>query len=395
MENIIDSSYKVNNSSDSTKTTSTISGDSAVKMLLECKIKPETVQISDKGIVTFQDKNGDSFRAELSKDQINIFQKDTNLQADKTGQIPPEMLNIGTNTPAGSAQSFIGIFDDSHGREPANEPVLKNKKDDNWTFRFNFGYNRTKYFDTDMHLKSSRMDVNIKDFSFQERTSSDFYNPGNWQSAQDAFRWIDEPTNSFILSAEKNNNVFSISAFHPKFLKQNYETKHVTGTVDGVTVDKMMPINEPFDGYNDKLGEMHLTRFESTHRQMDWQFGYGRNITLMNNDKYGKLLYTPSIYAGVTSGQHVDVYAKPNEYWEFNDYEDKHRIQGLNASFGNRLQYEYGKASVFVENKTTVSHLKHQFMDGTAEYNMKYNATTFGLGFKLYETKPKPEKPEL
>jgi hypothetical protein len=319
-----------------------------------------------------------------------------------TAKIKPENLqpvpdNFSLKTQSGSALTHANLFDDgskNKANDLSDKPIELKSQDkggDTWKFNFRMGFNRTKYSDTDMHLKSSRVDATIKNFSFQERTSSDFYNPKNWQQPMDAFRWIDEPTNSFTFSAEKNNNEFSLTAFHPKFLKQPYETKQVTGTVDGIAVDKVMPINEEFDGYNDKPGEMHLTRFESTHMQMDWQLGYGRNITLVDGKKYGKLVYTPSIYAGLTSGKHYDVYVKPGAYWDFDDAEDKMKIQGANIAVGNKIKYEYGRANIFVENKFTWSHLKHQFMDGTAEYNMKYNATTFGLGYKLFETKPKPK----
>jgi hypothetical protein len=156
----------------------------------------------------------------------------------------------------------------------------------------------------------------------------------------------------------------------------------------------MMPINEPFDGYNDQPGQMHLTRFENTYRQMDLQLGYGRDITVADTHKYGKLVYTPSIYAGVSAGYHLDVYNKPGAYWDYDDHQDPLKIQGANVAVGNKVRYEYGRANIFVENKFTFSHFKHQFMDGTAEYNMKYNATTFGLGFQLNKNRPKPVVPD-
>lgn len=408
MDNKVGNSSKVTGGNEPDKHIATIDGTLALQMLKEEKIKPESIQISDKGIATFQDINGISFRSELTKEQVIEFQQiSSENQCISSNQSTPEIQNFShlndyatLKSQAGSATTSLSIFDDPDSKGLSRENQVKqieikgkNTPDNSWKFNFSMGFNRTKYSDTDMHLKSSRVDATIKDFSFQERTSSDFYNPKNWKQPMDAFRWIDEPTNSFTFSAENKNNVYSLTAFHPKFLKQQYENKHVTGTVDGVAVDKVMPINEEFDGYNNKPGEMNLTRFENTHMQMDWQLGYGRNITLVDAHKYGKLVYTPSVYAGLTSGKHYDAYVKPNAYWDFEDSEDKNRIQGANFAIGNKLKYEYGRANIFVENKFTFSHLEHQFMDGTAKYNMKYNATTFGLGFRLYETKPKPEIP--
>jgi hypothetical protein len=392
MTNKVDNSAKAAENYGSGKNSTTISGELALQMWQEGKIKPESLQISDKGIATFQDQSGGFFRAELTPEQVAAFQVKTPVSTEVTSPVIKESSAV-TNFQAGSAKAFTGIFDDHQDKniqpEIKTEPPKKDNPDNQWTFNARFGFNRTKYFDTDMHLKSSRLDVNIKDFSFQERTSAGFYNPANWEQPMDAGRWIDEPTNSFTLSAAKNKNVFSLTVFHPKFLKEPYEDKHVTGTVDGVYVDKVMPINEPFDGYNDQPGQMHLTRFENTYRQMDLQAGYGRDITIADMHKFGKFVYTPSVYAGVSAGYHLDVYNKPGEYWEYNDHQDPLKIQGANVAVGNKIQYELGRANIFVENKFTFSHFKHQFQDGTAEYNMKYNATTFGLGYQLYKTKAK------
>jgi hypothetical protein len=395
----VDNSVKVDNYSNISKDITNITPNDALNMFKEGNVNLSSVKISDKGVVTFNDKSGNSYRTELSKEQIKGLEQKISNQNTKTFEssnvVGKNKLDIVPNK-EGTAKKTVNLFDDkSEDKKDKELNINPSKNDDNkWNFKFYFGYNRTKYFDTDMHLKSSRLDVTVKDFSFKERTSSDFYNPKTWESAQDAFRWIDEPTNSFILNAENKNNVLYFTAFHPKFLKQDFQEKHVTGTVDGVQVDKVMPINEKFDGYNNQPGEMHLTRFESTHKQMDWQVGYGRNITLLENEKAGKLVYTPSVHVGVTSGKHVDVYVKENEYWDFDNYEDKTRIQGANVGIGNRLMYEKGKVSVFAENRMNFSHLEHQFMDGKAEYNMKYMNTTFGVGFKLFETKPKSKPVE-
>lgn len=386
----IDNNIKIDNIKE--KDIINVSPEQALKIIQEKNANMSSLKISDKGVITFSDNKGNSYRAELSKEEIQILEKEIKKVdlITNNSNIAPNIDNINLiKNKQGSAQNTVNLFDE---KIEVKKEINSNKSDDNkWSFKFQFGYNRTKYFDTDMHLKSSRLDVTVKDFSFKERTSSDFYNPKNWEGFQDAFRWIDEPTNSFILNAENKNNVLYFTAFHPKFLKQDYQEKHVTGTVDGVQVDKVMPINEEFDGYNNQQGEMHLVRFESTHKQMDWQVGYGRNITLLETQKAGKLVYTPSVHVGVTSGKHLDVYLKPNEYWEFNDYEDKTRIQGANFSIGNRLMYEYGKFNAFVENRFNFSHLEHQFMDGKAEYNMKYTNTTFGVGMKIFETKGKPK----
>jgi len=341
------------------------------------QVDKTSIKIDDNKL-TFKDTNNTIYSVlitEQNREQLkNLIKDEKNL------------LNINDNLNLSKLKSSDVGKNNISFVDEKTEP----KKDNNgWKFNFNFGFNRTKYFNTDIHLKSSRINATIKDFEFKERTSAEFYNPSTWKQPMDALRWIDEPTNSFTISAEKNNNIIYATAFHPKFLKKDYQNKHVIGTVDGIDVDKVIPINKEFDGYNNQPGEMHMTRFENTHMQMDWQLGYGRRINILNSEKYGSLSYIPSVHAGITTGQHLDVYLKEGKYWEYDDYKDKNRIQGPNLSLGNRIQYDYKKFSVFVENKMTVSHLQHQFLDGTAKYNMKYISTTFGIGFKLFETKGK------
>lgn len=241
-----------------------------------------------------------------------------------------------------------------------------------------------------MKLESSRLNVVIKDFEFQERTSAQYYDPRNWKQFQDAFRWIDEPTNTWAFSAEKKNNVLYLNVSHPKFLKVGFQDKHVTGTVDGVSVDQVMPINEPFDGYNDQPGQMHLTRFENTHKQMDWQIGYGRKFVVFDGKKSGQLSYTPQVFAGVTSGAPVSIYLKEGQYWDYDEHVDDMRVLGANASVGQMLEYKRGHVGIYAAQKFTVSHYKQGFMDGKAEFDMKYaSPITFGVTFDLATVRAK------
>lgn len=150
----------------------------------------------------------------------------------------------------------------------------------------------------------------------------------------------------------------------------------------------MMPINEEFDGYNNQPGEMYLVRFENTHKQMDWQIGYGRQFVIFDNKKAGKLTYTPHVAVGATTGKHLTVYTKKGEYWEFDEY-SKDEFQGFNVTAGHKLEYQYGRVSAFVDQRFTHSQLSHQFMDGTATYKMNYMPVTVGVGFDIYKFKPK------
>ncbi len=273
---------------------------------------------------------------------------------------------------------------------PPLEIRQKDQDGNEWKIRFNFGFARHTYLPTDMKLESSRLNVVIKDFEFQERTSAEYYDPRNWKQFQDAFRWIDEPTNTWAFSAEKKNNVLYLNVSHPKFLKVGLQDKHVTGTVDGVAVNQVMPINEPFDGYNNQPGQMHLTRFENTHKQMDWQIGYGRKFVVFDGKKAGQLSYTPQVFAGVTSGAPVSIYQKEGQYWDYDEHVDDMHILGANASVGQMLEYKRGHVGIYAAQKFTVSHYKQGFMDGKAEFDMKYaSPITFGVTFDLATVRAK------
>jgi hypothetical protein len=90
---------------------------------------------------------------------------------------------------------------------------------------------------------------------------------------------------------------------------------------------------------------------------------------------------------GVTSGQNYTVYTQPGAYWDYDRFQDKHRIQGLNVSAGNRIEYERKKMTYFIDQKFVHSKLEHGFMDGKASYKMNYIPVTFGIGFNLYQSK--------
>lgn len=268
--------------------------------------------------------------------------------------------------------------------------IKKNK----WNFSFHFGFSRTHYRPTDLKLNSSRVNVTIKNYEFAERTSAGFYNPQNWETWMDAFRWIDEPTNHFVFTLEKNGHNIILSIFHPKFLQKQYQEKHIIGTIDGVDVDEVMDINEPFDGYNNTPGEMYLIRFQNTHLQMAWELGYGYEFKLFNDEKYGALSIRPSIQLGVMSGRNLTVYTRPGEYWEYEYFEDKHKIQGLLVSGSVRVNYRIKNFNLFVEGKYSRAQLTHGFMDNPegAQYTLEYAPLTFGIGYTFDYSKRKKNK---
>lgn len=261
---------------------------------------------------------------------------------------------------------------------------------DRWKLRFYASHSFTTYFDTDMRMRSSRINVDIQDYSWTERSSREFFTPSTWkEEGNNPFQMIDEPTNTFTFSLEKNGNEFFLSAFHPKFL-QNDQTRQVSGTIDGVEVNGVQPINKPFDGYDQVPGEMELVRNQNTHQEMIFEVGYGHRFKLLEG-RLGSLVYTPSVGVGVTVGANYSVIVKEGAWWEFDDYTDRLKVQGFGGSISNRLEYNTPnkKFGVFYENKLGFYKQNHGFLDGTQEYDLKFMGNNVGVVFMLYNPKKK------
>lgn len=267
------------------------------------------------------------------------------------------------------------------------QPLLftdKDKDGDQWIFRLYFGYTRTKYFNSpEVNLNSTRVNVSIKDFEWKERHSFEFFSLEELSKPGAALRFIDEPTNSFGFTMEKNNNVLMLSVFHMKWLFNNQQIKHVSGNIDGTDVNSVMHVTEPFDGYNAQPGEMHLLRLENTYWNINPQVGYGRKIDLIKNKKFGTLSYTPSVQVGLMIGSGYSAFTKEGEYWESDAKSQNISVKGMSFTAGQRLEYERKRMGVFVDQKFTSTKITQDFLDGTAKYRLQFMPVTFGISVKI------------
>ena len=197
-------------------------------------------------------------------------------------------------------------------------PIVLDKKDEHgnsWKIRFNFGFSRTDYAPTHLNIKSGVINIVVKDVEMHERTSNSYYNPANWTELQNAAQWIDEPTNTFTFSLEKNKNTFYLSVFHPKYLKSVvYSTKEV----NGAPVYTVSPIGES-DNFSQTIPEgNNMLYLGNTHYNMIWQVGYGRQFVIFDTKKAGKLSYTVKGDVGINTGKARSVHIIPGVAW--NDY---------------------------------------------------------------------------
>jgi len=256
---------------------------------------------------------------------------------------------------------------------------------DKWKLRFSMSHSFTKYYNTDLKLKSSRVNGVIKDYTWTERGSRAFFNPNTWMvKGHNVAQIIDEPTNTFKLGLEKNGHEFFLSAFHPKFFQEN-QKKHIIANIDGVEVDSVEEINKPFDGYNQTPGELELGRNQNTGGEMIFEIGYGHRFKLLKG-KAGSLVYTPGVAVGVTTGSNYTSMIRKGEWWESDAYSDLYRVQGGGGSVQNRLEYELPneKVSFFYENKLSFYKQKHGFLDGTQSYDLKLMGNNIGVTFMIF-----------
>lgn len=285
----------------------------------------------------------------------------------------------------------VGVIDFSCSTLNSEEVSAKKKSDDKWKFRFYASHSFTTYYDTDIKFRSTRYNVDVKDYTWTERGSRDFFKFEKLflTKGNNPFQIIDEPSNKFVASLEKNGHKFFLSAFHPKFYQED-QTKYMKGTIDGVEVDGVYDINKPFDGYNQEPGEMELVRNQNTGGEMIFEVGYGHRFKLLEG-KAGNLVYTPSVGVGVTTGSNFTVIIQEGKWWDFNDYKENYRVQGYGGTVSNKIEYTIpsGRFGIFYENNLGFYKQKHGFLDGTQEYDLKFMGNNIGLVFLLNKSKKK------
>jgi len=322
------------------------------------KIKGSDLMIMDKG-----------FCPEYLKQQAEIKLQDTIKQLDSG-------IQLTTNNECHEKP----LFSSSQDKTP-----------DKWKIRFYASHSFTTYFNSDISFKSSRYDIQVKDYQWAERGSREFFTLEEWKKpGSNPAQMIDEPTNTFTVSLEKNGHEFFLSAFHPKFLQAENQVKYMKGKIDGTDVDGYAPVNRPFDGYNQLAGESEIVRNQNTHKQMTFELGYGYRFKLLDS-KFGSISYVPSIGAGVMVGENLSVEIKQNAWWDFNDYKESFGVQGFGGSITNRIEFNSKKErfGVFYENKLGYYHQEHGFLDGTQKYNLGFMGNSVGMKFMIHNPKNK------
>lgn len=304
------------------------------------------------------------------------------------------LLNFFTNADAAdeekkkTCQTIMGM---AQAKVPPVELNVDDESGKKWKIRFHFGFTRTNIRPTDMTIKSSLVNTEIKGFQFDERTSAKHYNPKNWEKFQDGFRWLDEPSNTFTLSIENKKNAFYVTAFHPKFLKTYYEIKDGDKTTYVPVSDPDKYLSEGTDhSYSSIPDGQAGVEIQNTHLLMNYSLGYGRKFNIMDN-KSGKITNIVRVDAGVMVGAARSIYIVKDTGW--NEARDKTRIQGMSASLGDRLEYQKGKVGAFVEWKySKLGPQEYKFLDGKAtSKGGDFSTINFGVSVDVLDLNRKTD----
>jgi hypothetical protein len=266
---------------------------------------------------------------------------------------------------------------------PPFEIVQKDRDDKEWKVRFHFGFSRTQYLKTDLNFDSTAIKVEVKGIEMQERARGYHYDVTKWEDMRDATSWIDEPTNTMMLSFEKDKNNFYLTVFHPKFLRSIY---YKTNSETGENYDF-----RPVDGYNNYHPEIpegsNMLYIQNSHLNLIAQVGYGRQFKVFGSKKFGSVTYIPKADIGVNYSKARSINFVEGKEWDL--HEHKTGINGVSASIGHRLEYQKGVFALFIDQKFTYSKMNQGFLDGSVNYNLVSSPVTFGVAIDLFSKKKK------
>ena len=260
-----------------------------------------------------------------------------------------------------------------------------------WKVRLYMSHSFTHYFNSDVTFQSSRYSVQVKDYQWAERGSRSFFNPSQWfVDGHNPAQMIDEPTNTFTVSIEKDGNEFFLSVFHPKFYQDPNQIKQISGTINGTPVNGVQPINAPYHDGGPNPGESQLVVNEFGYAQMLYEVGYGHRFTVLRS-KVGNVTYIPHVGVGLMFGKNHSVMVKPGQWWEFDQSSERIQMNGFGTSMGNRIEYNLPneRLGVFYENRIGVYKMESPFFDGTQKFKLGFVGNSIGVKFVLFHSKPK------
>jgi hypothetical protein len=245
-------------------------------------------------------------------------------------------------------------------------------------------------------LQTNDFDVTIHNIKPDERTSMKFYRV--WERPiEDALRWIDEPTNTFILTLEKGPHEIGLHVFHPKYVFYNSglgihtENEYrVSGNINGQDVDEFMRLRVGPDEYDPDAPQLLFHRYENSHKYMNYSLRYAYQMPLLQKSKFKGLSYTAGATLGLVTGFSNSSYAPNNEYYgSVNPKHKKAKIMGAGFGLLHRLMWtgKKDKFGIFLENQHSFYKLNYDFVGGKAKHSLRSQTFTLGINIRLHKQK--------
>ncbi len=262
---------------------------------------------------------------------------------------------------------------------PAPLTVAAEPKSDKWKLGVAAGPRFETYAPVDVRIKNDRVDVTIKGVQFLQRNSMEYYKFWEAEKLGDVFKWVDEPTNQLMITAEKPDFIVGIKAYHPKMLvslggdgKPNENANvHMQGTVEGKPVDGNVDLKDTF-------GAIHIT-----HKLMNFEAFADKRFTIAEG-KAGKLTGEVGAGIGVYTGMVRVNYRDPKDYWNFISYDEtKMKPIGGEISLKSSVTYMLsgGRVGIGAEANVTAGKMKYDMMGGTTSHDVK--SASFGVFVKM------------
>lgn len=241
------------------------------------------------------------------------------------------------------------------------------------------------YTNSSLHISTSRYNGTIDDYQWEARNQNEWMNPKTWFApGHNIGEVLHEPPNTYTLAFEKNNNILFVSSFHLKFAQDADQLKRFHGTIDGVPVDNVMPV--------DQTSGLDIVTNQNTFMSLEFEVGYAHRYVLHDMKKFGTLSYVPGIGIGVATGiTHSAVRDGMGGYTEYNS---KYGYEGFGGSLHNRIEWRLPsqRFGVFYDLKAACYFRQQPLLDGKQTFTQLYTSNNFGMTFMLYNPAKWAEK---
>ena len=236
-----------------------------------------------------------------------------------------------------------------------------------WKIHLYVKHAAIKYFDSDVTFKTTHYNVELKDYSWVERTISDFDSDIELEQPNSIpFRVLNKHSNTYTIGLEKDGSEFFLSVFRARFSQPG----------------------------NYLIGDREIVLNDNNSHQYIIELGYAKSFTLFEN-KLGNISFIPAISSGIMVGSNrsADIQlGQPID--EALVYKSHFGKEGYGVSLANRLQFtsKNQRLKIYYENRLSDYVMNHSFLDGSESYNLGYMENIFGITFSLKTPSEKQKK---